>query len=69
VNGTGERLWTQAQAFARRLGDLGVRNEVIALEGAPHGMENWEGHPEWMAYKRRMVEWIQRVAGLDTSRP
>nr|MBA3296418.1 alpha/beta hydrolase [Acidobacteriota bacterium] len=62
VNGTGERLWAQAQAFAQRLTELGVRHETIALEGAPHGMENWEGHPEWTHYKRRVVEWIQRVA-------
>jgi len=63
VNGTGERLWAQAQVFAQRLTQLSVRHEVIALEGAPHGMENWEGHPEWMVYKRRVGEWIQRVAG------
>ena len=63
VNGTGERLWAQAQAFARRLTELGARHDVIALEGAPHGLENWEGHPEWMFYKARMVEWIKRIAG------
>jgi alpha-L-fucosidase 2 len=63
VNGTGERLWAQAQAFARRLAELGIAHEVMALEGAPHGMANWEGHPEWMAYKARVVEWIQRVTG------
>lgn len=61
INGTGERLWAQAQSFAQRLTELGARHEVIALEGAPHGMENWEGHAEWMDYKRRMVEWIARV--------
>ncbi|MEP6915542.1 MAG: alpha/beta hydrolase [Acidobacteriota bacterium] len=61
VNGTGERLWTQAQAFSQRLTALGARHEVLALEGAPHGMENWEGHPEWMSYKRRVVEWIREV--------
>lgn len=62
VNGTGERLWAQAQAFARRLTDLGARHDVIALEGAPHGLENWEGHPEWTTYKGRVVEWIRQVA-------
>ncbi|MDQ3213442.1 MAG: alpha/beta hydrolase [Acidobacteriota bacterium] len=61
VNGTGERLWIQAQAFAARLKELGARHDVIALEGAPHGMENWEGHAEWMSYKRRVVEWILGV--------
>jgi acetyl esterase/lipase len=65
VNGTGERLWAQAQAYDRQLSELRVKHEVIALDGAPHGMENWEGHPEWMSYKQRMVEWIRRVTGQD----
>jgi acetyl esterase/lipase len=62
VNGTGERLWAQAQSFDRRLSELGVTHEVVALDGAPHGMENWEGHPEWMFYKTRVVEWIRQIA-------
>jgi acetyl esterase len=64
VNGTGERLWAQAQAFDRRLTELGVQHDVVALEGAPHGMENWEGHPDWLNYKPRVVEWIRRRAGM-----
>ena len=59
INGTGERLWAQAQAFARRLSDVGARHEAIALEGAPHGLENWEGRAEWTTYKQRLVEWIR----------
>ena len=62
VNGTGERLWAQAQTFDRRLTELRVEHDVLALGGAPHGMENWEGHPEWMVYKQRVVEWIRSVA-------
>ena len=58
VNGTGERLWAQAQAFAQRLTELGARHEVLAVEGAPHGMENWEGRPEWAGYKQKVVEWL-----------
>jgi acetyl esterase/lipase len=62
INGTGDRLWAQAQAFAQRLTAIAARHEVIALEGAPHGRENWEGHPNWTTYKRRLIEWIgQRV--------
>ncbi len=63
VNGTGERLWTQAQAFDRRLSELDVTHTVVTLNGAPHGMENWEGHPEWMFYKSRVVDWIRQIAG------
>ena len=61
VNGTGERLWSQAQAFSRRLTDVGVPHEVVTLEGAPHGLENWEGHPEWTFYKKRVADWIMRT--------
>jgi alpha-L-fucosidase 2 len=64
VNGTGERLWAQAQTFAKRLTGLGVQHDVVALEGAPHGMENWEGHPEWLVYKARVVDWMRRVAAV-----
>ena len=67
VNGTGERLWAQGQAFAQRLAQLGVKHEVIALEGAPHGMENWEGHPRWTIYKARVVEWILQQAGQEAT--
>ena len=63
VNGTGERLWDQAQAFAARLRALGVPHKVIALEGAPHGLENWEGRPEWMHYKRELIQWIEQRSG------
>ena len=68
VNGTGERLWAQAQAYDRRLSELSVKHEVIALDDAPHGMENWEGHPEWMSYKQRVVDWIRQVAAQDRQR-
>ena len=61
VNGTGERLWAQGQAFAQRLTDVGARHEVIALDGAPHGLENWEGRAEWTAYKGQVINWIRRV--------
>jgi acetyl esterase len=61
VNGTAERLWSQAQGFSRRLSEIGVPHEMVTLDGAPHGLENWEGHPEWMFYKQRMTEWIMRI--------
>ena len=69
INGTADRLWAQAEAFARRLAEVGARHEVIALEGAPHGLESWEGHPEWAKYKPRVVEWIRRLPPQTPGRP
>jgi alpha-L-fucosidase 2 len=63
VHGTNERLWAQGTAMRDRLREVGARHELVALEGAPHGMENWEGHPEWSHYKTRLVEWLTRTLG------
>jgi len=60
INGTNEFLWEQAEAFAERLGGAGVEYDLIRLEGAPHGMENWEGHAEWQFYKQEMVDWLKK---------
>jgi acetyl esterase len=59
IHGTNERLWTQGQAMSRVLTDHGVPHELIALEGAPHGLENWEGHAPWMHYKSRLIDWLR----------
>lgn len=69
VNGTGEQLWAQAQAYAARLASLGARHDLVVLEGAPHGMENWEGYPEWAHYKSRVVDWIREVTHTGRVNP
>ena len=61
VHGTAERLWAQGTAMRDRLASVGARHELIALEGAPHGMENWEGRPEWAGYKTQVIEWLRRT--------
>ena len=63
IHGTAEGLWAQGQAMAAHLQAIGARHEMLALDGAPHGMENWEGHPQWQHYKARVVDWIARVTG------
>jgi dipeptidyl aminopeptidase/acylaminoacyl peptidase len=58
VCGTKDGLFAQHRAFANELDKAGAGFDAITLEGAPHGMENWEGRPEWMDYKTRLVEWL-----------
>jgi alpha-L-fucosidase 2 len=60
IHGTGERLWDQGLRMTERLAALGVPHDLVRLEGAPHGLENWEGRPEWQYYKTRLVSWLQR---------
>jgi acetyl esterase len=60
IQGTADELYPGTEDYARRLDEVHARHEVILLDKAPHGMENWEGHPEWMFYKKRMVDWLEK---------
>ena len=63
IHGTNEVLWAQGQAMAERLKAVGARYELLALDGAPHGMENWEGSSSpWGHYKAHVVGWITALA-------
>jgi alpha-L-fucosidase 2 len=65
IHGTADELWGQGQAMARALTAAGAPHELLALDRAPHGLENWEGHTEWLRYKTRLVEWIRAVSGAS----
>jgi alpha-L-fucosidase 2 len=60
INGTDEFLWDQGVAFAEKLSEVGADHELYPLDGAPHGMENWEGRPEWSGYKQKLVDWLEQ---------
>jgi acetyl esterase/lipase len=60
VHGTNEMLWEQGVAFAAKLREAGVEHELYRLDDAPHGMENWEGRPEWSGYKQKVVDWLEQ---------
>jgi len=63
IQGTKDELYAGTLAYAERLKSVGARHELIVLDGAPHGMENWAGHREWDFYQKRMVDWLH--AALD----
>jgi acetyl esterase len=59
IQGTADRLHAQAVAFEKELNRVGAQFDVIDVAGAPHGVENWEGHAEWLSYKTKLVEWLR----------
>ncbi len=61
IQGTKDDLYPGTLAYAQRLKEVGARHELIVVKGAPHGMENWVGHPEWDFYAKRMVDWLHAV--------
>jgi len=63
IQGTADQLAKGTQAYAEKLRQVGARYELVLLPGAPHGMENWEGHSEWMFYKKRLIDWLQSTLG------
>jgi acetyl esterase len=61
IQGTEDELYKGTLEYAARLRKTGAHFELVLLEGAPHGMENWEGHPEWAFYKQRLVQWLWSI--------
>lgn len=61
ICGNRDGLYTQHIAYIDKLRKIGARFEEMTVEGAPHGIENWEGHPERLGYKRRMVDWLASI--------
>ena len=59
IQGTGDRLHAQAVTFAERLQAVGAPYDQFDVPGAPHGVENWEGHAGWLAYKEKLVRWLK----------
>ena len=35
--------------------------DLITIQGAPHGMDHWESHPEWLWYKKELGAWLKQI--------
>jgi alpha-L-fucosidase 2 len=68
VHGTAESLWAQAVAYEARLTALGVPHDLVRLDGAPHGMENWEGRAEWGSCMDAVVAFISGARATQEAR-
>ena len=68
IQGTQDSLYKGTLEYAGRLKEAHARYKLILLEGAPHGMEDWEGHPDWVSYKQGLVEWLSDVLKAEDGR-
>lgn len=59
LQGDKDPLKAGSDEYVEQLKKLGVPHEYVIVPGAPHGMENWEGHPEWAFYKQKVVDWLK----------
>jgi len=51
----------QSTSMCEKMTAAGARCEVVRVEGAPHGVENWETNAEWTGYKTKVVRWLREV--------
>jgi alpha-L-fucosidase 2 len=51
----------QSVEMCDKMKQAGARCELITIQGAPHGMDHWEPHPEFLWYKKALVDWLQKT--------
>jgi alpha-L-fucosidase 2 len=63
IHGTGDDLvpFQQSVEMCGKIKAVGGSCELFPVEGAPHGVINWEKNPAWQAYKQKMVDWLQQI--------
>jgi alpha-L-fucosidase 2 len=51
----------QSVEMCDKMKQAGARCELITIDGAPHGMDHWEPHPEFLWYRKALVDWLQKT--------
>lgn len=61
VHGKGDAgvPYAQSTAFCEAARQKQISCEMLLLEGAPHGVENWEGNPAWERWKLTLLKWLR----------
>lgn len=60
IHGTGDTTvpFNQSTLMCDKMKSAGAKCEVFPIEGAPHGMSNWEKNPAHQIYKPKLIEWL-----------
>ena len=51
----------QSVEMCDKMKKAGAHCDLITIQGAPHGMDHWEPHAEWLWYKKELVEWLKKT--------
>jgi acetyl esterase len=57
--------WRQSEVLCEAARRVGAQCEMQLIEGAPHGVENWEQRAEFQVWKRKVVEWLRGLWGTE----
>ena len=65
IHGTTDKSvpYDQSVSMCGKMRQAGASCEVFTVEGAPHGIGAWEKVPEYQAYKKKMIDWLQATLG------
>jgi alpha-L-fucosidase 2 len=68
IHGTADTIvpFDQSERMLKRLKAAGNAAELITVTGGGHGLRGWERSSEHLAYRRSMIEWLQRTLREDT---
>lgn len=68
IHGTADRLVPidQSEAMCAALQNAGASCELFPVTGAGHGFNYWEGEPSLMAYKTKMIAWLEGELNLPS---
>jgi acetyl esterase len=53
--------YEQSVEMCDKMKKAGAHCDLITIQGAPHGMDHWESHAEWLWYKKALVEWLKQT--------
>lgn len=53
--------YEQSVEMCNAMRKAGAQCDLITIQGAPHGMDHWEGHPEFLWYKKALVDWLRKT--------
>lgn len=53
--------YEQSVEMCQKMKAAGARCDLLTIDGAPHGMDHWEAHPEFLWYKKALVDWLQKT--------
>jgi acetyl esterase/lipase len=53
--------YEQSVEMCDKMKQAGARCDLITIKGAPHGMDHWQAHPQFLWYKKALVDWLQKT--------
>lgn len=53
--------YDQSIEMCEKMKRVGAHCDLITIDGAPHGMDHWEAHPEFLWYKKALTDWLLKT--------